>query len=195
MNFNNTQEGFGKLPYAELALLPQNQSSDNPKSLGEESIPDNIVSFEPEKEQGKDVCKTNEEPVSIDDLFFDTTKSSKSLIAEISKELYEREELKQKNLLRIDYDIIKAKKYLSELDSAGGGINPNLASRRRTSLDLQIFNLYREIRDQYVSHFRDHVFLKKDLLTTLREYWASQRENQLFAEEDELPTEYVVTNY
>lgn len=118
----------------------------------------------------------------IDDIFFDRTKSAKSLITTITKELEEREELRKKNLLRIDYDILKAQNYLLELKTLGGYFNLNQLSRRRSSLEQQIFNLYREKRDQDSNCFKDRIFLTKDLLTALREYWSTQREDKLLTD-------------
>ena len=122
---------------------------------------------------------------SIDDLFFDRTKSAKSLIEEINKELEEREQLRKQNHLRIDYDVLKAQNYLLELKTVGNYLDISQVSRRRSTLEQQIFGLYRERRDQDSNCFRDKIWLTKDLLAALREYWGVQREDQILTDAED----------
>jgi len=154
------------VPYWDLALTGQAYMQDNSSHESLTSDPDS-------QEQGSG---------SIDDLFFDRTKSSKSLIAEITKELEEREELRKQNHLRIDYDVLKAQNYLLELKTVGSYLDISQVSRRRSTLEQQIFGLYRERRDQDTNSFRDKVWLTKDLLEALREYWGMQREGQILSD-------------
>ncbi|MCK5612333.1 hypothetical protein KAR91_61240 [Candidatus Pacearchaeota archaeon] len=156
-----------RVPYWDLAVLGQAYLQDN------NSLYKSLAAGSESQEQ---------DGGSIDDLFLDRTKSAKSLIAEITKELEEREELRKKNLLGIDYDVLKAQNYLLELKTIGGYVNPTQVSRRRSSLEQQIFNLYRERRDQNSNSFRDKIWLTKDLLEALREYWGVQREDQFLTD-------------
>lgn len=187
MSFDNVLNSFGKFPYLEMVLLQQNQLPNRPNK----ELLTNVIYFEPDNylKNQKPAYNGDNSVQSIDDIFPDKVESAKSLVTEITGELEEREKLKKANLTRIEYDIIKAQNYLKELEGFRGYLSPNLVGRRRTSLDLQIFNLYREKRDQYVNAFRDTVFLKKDLLAALREYWAAQRETELLGDEGYSPLE------
>lgn len=115
----------------------------------------------------------------IDDIFFDRTQSHKSTIDEILSEIEERKQIKQKNCLEINRDMCKVETHLLELENLANGLYTLNFGRRRTALDHEIFNLESEKREQEVECWRDLVFLQKDLLATLGEYWASLRRKQV----------------
>ena len=115
----------------------------------------------------------------IDDIFSDRTRSHKATIDEILSEIEERKQIKQENHLKINQSMCKCDTYLLELENlAKSSYTPDI-SRRRTALEHEIFGLESEKREQEIGCWRDLVFIKKDLLTALGEYWGSLRKGKI----------------
>ena len=171
MDLETLSYGLGLMPYG-VALAALNQEQGKTYSI------DELLTYN--SSDNKEDTEDNDD--TIDDFFLDKSKSAQSLIKEINFEIDERTKIKDNNLLKIDYDIIHVREKMHNLEGAIGYLTPSLANRRKSMLEMQIGNLYREKRDQYVNEFKDRIFLKKDLFAALREYWASKHEQDFMGQ-------------
>lgn len=102
------------------------------------------------------------------------------LIHHISSIGKDRDKTKEENLYRIESDILHCRNLLLEL--GGFYIGHKGVDQRRSSIERHLFDLYREKRAEEVSNWRDQLWLKRDLIATLKEYLDIQRRKKLINE-------------
>jgi len=91
----------------------------------------------------------------------------KDTIDEINAQIQERNALKQTLTIDIEEKLRKVKNIIYELEL--DMCNRIDKSRRRTSLEKQISELYKEKRQQELLHWQDTVMLKKELRNAEKE--------------------------
>jgi hypothetical protein len=130
----------------------------------EESLENIILKNDPEKERGM-----------VGKIFSDKTRTLKATVKAIFNELLLRQNLNYQLLNRIDSDICKNNSYLEQIRFfTQRQYTPDLEiafSRRRTQLENQTFELEKEKRQEYLTCWKDLMFLKKYLLSALKDYW------------------------
>jgi hypothetical protein len=144
----------------------------------EESLENIILKDESEKERG-----------IVDKVFSDKTKTLKATVKALFNELLLRRTLNYKLLDKIDSDICKTNSYLEQIRMlTQRQYTPDLEiafSRRRTLLENQMFELEKEKRQEYLTCWKDLMFLKRYLLSALKDYWTvSNRKSFLGIEND-----------
>ncbi len=110
------------------------------------------------------------------------SKSLKSLIDVINKEVDDRLRMSEDIFSGIDNTIVKCDNYLLEIKNVSTRYHPDI-SRRRTSIEHEIFGLEKEKRMEETACWRDLVFLKKDLFASLKEYWAATNREKFLSED------------
>ncbi len=144
----------------------------------EESLENIVLKEEPQIERG-----------IVDKVFSDKGRTLKATIKALFNEILLRERLNSKLLGRIDSDICKTDSYLEQIRFlTQRQYTPDLSiafSRRRTQLENQVFDLEKEKRQEYLTCWKDLMFLKKYLLSALKDYWTvSNRKSFLEIEDD-----------
>jgi len=144
----------------------------------EESLENIVLKEEPQIERG-----------IVDKVFSDKGRTLKATIKALFNEILLRERLNSKLLGRIDSDICKTDSYLEQIRFlTQRQYMPDLSiafSRRRTQLENQVFDLEKEKRQEYLTCWKDLMFLKKYLLSALKDYWTvSNRKSFLEIEDD-----------
>jgi len=144
----------------------------------EESLENIVLKEEPERERG-----------IVDKVFSDKGRNLKAMVKALFNEILLRERLNSKLLDRIDSDICKTDSYLEQIRFfTQRQYTPDLEiafSRRRTQLENQVCELEKEKRQEYLTCWKDLMFLKRYLLSALKDYWtASNRKSFLGIEND-----------
>jgi hypothetical protein len=143
-----------------------------------ESLENIILQDDPEKERS-----------IVEKIFSDKGRTLKATIKALFNELLLRQNLNYKLLDGIDSDICKTGSYLEQIRFfTQRQYTPDLEiafSRRRTQLENQVVELEKEKRQEYLTCWKDLMFLKKYLLSALKDYWtASNRKSFLDLEND-----------
>jgi hypothetical protein len=144
----------------------------------EESLENIVLKEEPLKERG-----------IVEKVFSDKGKTLKATIKALFNEILLRERLNSELLGKIDSDICKTNSYLEQIRFfTQRQYLPDLEiafSRRRTQLENQAFDLEKEKRQEYLTCWKDLMFLKRYLLSALKDYWTvSNRKSFLDLEND-----------
>jgi hypothetical protein len=144
----------------------------------EESLESIVLKDEPERERG-----------AVEKIFSDKGRTLKATIRALFNEILLRERLNSELLGKIDSDICKTDSYLEQirfLTQRQYTQDVEIAfSRRRTQLENQVFDLEKEKRQEYLSCWKDLMFLKRYLLSSLKDYWTvSNRKSFLDLEND-----------
>ncbi|MCX5698651.1 MAG: hypothetical protein NTX01_03005 [Candidatus Omnitrophica bacterium] len=134
--------------------------------------------YETGLEQGLESIVLNEEPADkgvVDKVFADKGRTLKATVKALFNEILTREKLDSELLKRIDSDICKTDSYLEQIHFlTKRQYTPDLDlafSRRRTQLESQVKDLEKEKRQEYHECWKDLMFLKKYLLSALKDYW------------------------
>lgn len=134
-------------------------------STGFEDSLENIV-FKEEPQKEKSV---------IEKVFSDKNRTLKATVKALFNEILLRERLNSELLSRIDSDMCKPGSYLSQVKRIlKRQYTPDLEiafSRRRTNLEKQVQELEKEKRQEYLACWKDLMFLRKYLLSALKDYW------------------------
>jgi len=144
----------------------------------EESLESIVLKEEPERERG-----------IVEKIFSDKGRTLKATIKALFNEILLRERLNSHLLDRIDSDICKTDSYLEQIRFfTQRQYLPDLEiafSRRRTQLENQVCDLEKEKRQEYLNCWKDLMFLKRYLLSALKDYWTvSNRKSFLDLEND-----------
>ncbi len=111
----------------------------------------------------------------IDRVFSDKSRNLKAMVKALFNEILLRERLNSKLLGRIDSDICKTDSYLEQIRFlTQRQYTPDLEisfSRRRTMLESRLIELEKEKRQEYLTCWKDLMFLKRYLLSALKDYW------------------------
>jgi hypothetical protein len=110
-------------------------------------------------------------------LIADKSRFAKAAVQGLVSQIYERQEIKEHNLTKIDHDGCMVGTLLNELFIWG---DARLSDKRRQTLDMVMFGLERERRAEEVACWRDISLLRKDLVEAMAEYAAAARREQLF---------------
>jgi len=135
--------------------------------------------YETGLEQGLESIVLNDEPVGekgiVDRVFSDKGRTLKATVKALFNEILTRENLNSELLKRIDSDICKTDTYLEQVHFiTKRQYTPDLEisfSRRRSQLESQVRDLEKEKRQEYHECWKDLMFLKKYLLSALKDYW------------------------
>jgi hypothetical protein len=130
-------------------------------------------------EEGLEKIVLNEEPEMergvVDKVFSDKGRTLKATVKAFFNEILTRERLNSELLKRIDSDICKTDSYLDQIHFiTKRQYTPDLPiafARRRTQLEGQVRELEKEKRQEYLACWKDLMFLKKYLLSALKDYW------------------------
>ena len=145
-------------------------------------------------EEGLEKIILNEEPERVrgvvDRVFSDKSRTLKATVKAFFNEILTRERLNSALLKRIDSDICKTDSYIDQIHFiTKRQYTPDLSiafSRRRTQLESQVRDLEKEKRQEYLVCWKDLMFLKKYLLSALKDYWnVGGRKTFLDVENDE----------
>lgn len=109
----------------------------------------------------------------VETIFTDRTRSLKSTVNELLAEIERRENLHLDLKSRIDDDIGKCGEYLQGVRFwTDRPYNPDTNfTKRKTNLEKQIFSLEEQKRTEDLTCWRDLMFLKKYLMSALKDYW------------------------
>lgn len=188
MDFGNNFNGFwhnglGALPYRALSPFFLNQLHNYPNiNPKQDSLMQRQMLMEPDLKFGNDNSSHLDDSLT-EGILPDKSKSLKALVEIINEEIDERLKIKDGILSRMEDDIVRCDNYLLEVKSIGIPYY-FIASRRRTSIEHEIFALEREKRMEETACWRDLVFLKKDLFAALKEYWAAVNREKLLSGDD-----------
>lgn len=127
---------------------------------------------------------------TIDKIFSDKGRNLKATVKALFNEILLRERLNSELLNRMDSDICKTDSYLEQIKFiTQRQYTPDLEislSRRRTQLESRLIDLEKEKRQEYLTCWKDLMFLKKYLLSAFKDYWnLSNRKSFLGMENDE----------
>ncbi len=168
-----------------ISIVPgylQNQAT-NPRhfyhSEFEDGLEKIVLKEEPETEPG-----------ILGKVFSDRKKNLKATVKALFGEIALRERLNSFLLYRIDAEICRQHSYLDQLQvRAGHNYSLELfkdLSRTRIQLENNALDLEKEKRKEYLECWRDLSFLKKYLLSALKDYWdLSKRSESLLYDSDE----------
>jgi hypothetical protein len=144
-----------------------NVSALNPKAFYHTDLRgslEKIIANE-EQENKKDILGT---------VFTDKTKNLKSTIRALFQEIQLREKLDDHLLNRIDDDLCRQETELRNLKGLGVYYNFDKLmeiKKKKNQLETNVLELQQEKRKEYLECWRDLMFMKKYLLTALKDYW------------------------
>jgi len=125
----------------------------------------------------------------IDKVFSDKGRTLKAMVKSVFNEILLRERLNTELLGRVNDDLCRTGSYLEEIRTLTRrdylrDLTLGL-SRRRTQLESRLIELEKEKRQEYLTCWKDLMFLKKYLLSALKDYWTvSSRKSFLEIEDD-----------
>jgi len=102
----------------------------------------------------------------LDELVSHRSAVLKSQVEGLCIQLYERAQIREQNLKRIEYDTVKIDTELLQLDALVHSCwqsSPPEFLKRRDNLEREIMNLERQRRDEDTSFWKDRVLLRKEL--------------------------------
>jgi len=120
--------------------------------------------------------ENNKTPDNFPDrIILDKSKTTKATIKALLNEVLLRKKLNSELTSRIDSDLCDTHSNLEQILTVTardyeGSLTSNL-NRRKTQLESQSIDLEKEKRQEYVTCWRDMMFLKKYLLSALKDYW------------------------
>ena len=132
-----------------------------------------VLREEPEKKEG-----------IVDRIFSDKGKTLKGTIKALFSEIQLRERLDTFLVYKIDEDATEQKSQLAHLSSLRTHYNPELhkdTTKTRKQLESNVLELEREKRTEYLECWRDLMFMKKYLLTALKDYWDLSKKRNMLA--------------
>lgn len=136
---------------------------------------ENIISnSEPERDEGV-----------LEKVFSDKTKTLKSTIKAIINEIALRKTLDSLLLYRMNEDISKQNTNLMQLESPRAHYQPDLfmgVKSKKMQLEKNVLDLEQEKRKEYVECWRDLMFMKKYLLSALKDYWDLSKRRDVLAD-------------
>ena len=106
-------------------------------------------------------------------IFTDRTKSLKSTVKELLADIERRENLHTDLNSRIDNDMSKCGEYLGDVKLwTDSPYNPDTNFiKRKNNLEQQILSLEEQKRTEDLTCWRDLMFLRKYLMSALKDYW------------------------
>lgn len=125
----------------------------------------------------------------IDRVFSDKSRNLKAMVKALFNEILLRERLNTELLGRVNDDLCRTGSYLEEIRTLTRrdylrDLTLGL-SRRRTMLESRLIDLEKEKRQEYLTCWKDLMFLKRYLLSALKDYWTvSNRKSFLEIEND-----------
>ncbi len=130
----------------------------------------------------------NEEPESeksiVGRIFSDKGKTLKATIKALFNEIQLREKLDTFLVYRVDEEIQGQKSELLHLKGLRVHYTPELykdVTKSKRQLEDSLSELEREKRKEYVECWRDLMFMKKYLLTALKDYWDLSKKRNVLA--------------
>ena len=138
-----------------------------------ESLETVVLRDEPEKPQG-----------IAERIFSDKGKSHKATIKALFTEIQLREKLDTFLVYKIDEDMCEQKSQLEHLNSLRTHYNPELhnnVSKSKKQLEGNLLELEREKRKEYIECWRDLMFMKKYLMTSLKDYWDMAKKRNMLS--------------
>ncbi len=138
-----------------------------------ESLETVVLKDEPEKEEG-----------IVERIFSDKGKSLKAIIKAQFDEIQLREKLNTFMVYKIDKDTCVQKSQLDHLNSLRAHYNPELykdISKTKKQLEGNLLELEREKRKEYIECWRDLMFMKKYLMTSLKDYWDMAKKRNMLS--------------
>ena len=118
---------------------------------------------------------------TIHNLLHSKQTMAKTLTQHLSGLIQTRAEIAKANFMDLETEILKCRNQLLEIERFYLGQN-RVADQRRLSIEQRLFDLYREKRAEESSCWRDQSWLKRDLISLLREYLDLQRRKNLISE-------------
>lgn len=118
--------------------------------------------------------KSGKENSSLESLFFDKSKTLKANVKALLDDICRRESLNLHLLDNIDDDISKQNTKLMNIESLRTHYDfeeQKEISNKKLKLDGNILELNKEKRKEYLECWRDLMFMRKYLMSSLREYW------------------------
>jgi len=97
-------------------------------------------------------------------------------IEEISRQIQERQKLKEALNSNIDEELCHTKTALYELDTYGNIANSLNSGKRRISLENMLAALHKEKRHHKLSHWQDTVMLERELRNMEKELHSAMRD-------------------
>jgi hypothetical protein len=129
----------------------------------------------------------------LGNIFSDKARTSKAAVKALLDEIRLRENLDSYLLNRIDEEICGQHTKLMGLDNLKTHYSPDLAkdtNKRRSQLESSVLELEKEKRKEYLECWRDLMFLKKYLLSSLKDYWNIVKKRDLLS----YPGSYLLQN-
>ena len=159
------------------SVLSGYQGSPAPKpffhSELKESLETVVLKDVPEKEQG-----------IAERIFSDKGKSLKATIKALFNEIQLREKLDTFLVYKINDDMCAQKSQLEHLKGLRTHYNPdwhNDVSKNKKQLEGNLLELEREKRKEYIECWRDLMFMKKYLMTSLKDYWDMAKKRNMLS--------------
>lgn len=120
----------------------------------------------------------------LETVFSDKAKTSKAGVKALLEEIRLRETLDSHLINKIDDQICEQNTALMQLDNLKVDYSPELAKhmdKRRTQLEANVLELEQEKRKEYLECWRDLMFLKRYLLSALKDYWDSAKRRDVLS--------------
>jgi len=129
----------------------------------------------------------------LEKVFSDKRKNLKATVKALFNEIMLRERLDLFLFDKIDADMFKQKSYIEQLKVVAQH-NYSLAlfkdiSSTRMKLENSVLDLEKEKRKEYLECWRDLSFLKKYLLSALKDYWDLSRRTEALMYDSDSPGE------
>jgi hypothetical protein len=127
----------------------------------------------PEKETG-----------TLERFFSDKTRTQKATVRALLDEIKLRETLDSHLITKMDDEICRQHTDLMQLDNVKAHYSPDLAkgiAKTRLQLESNVLELEKEKRKEYLECWQDLMFLKKYLLTSLKDYWDLVKKRSLLS--------------
>ncbi len=121
----------------------------------------------------------------LERIFSDKATTSKATVRALLDEIKLRESLDSHLLKTIDDEICSQNTELMGLDNVKANYAPpelaKYMNKRRSHLESNVLELEREKRKEYLECWRDLMFMKKYLLTSLKDYWDLAKKRNLLS--------------
>jgi hypothetical protein len=171
--------GIPEFPKYQRALAPYSSLNSPEQRFPQYVMPENYLSTSlPEAYKSK----TEKSGNIVEEIFGDKVQSLRATIDSILAQIEERKTLRKSNLHGILQGECKCDTELMQLEDRIGFSNAGPGTdKARATIQKELLNLERERRFEEVSCWRDLVFLRKELLNTLREYQTAVRRQEMLS--------------
>ena len=161
--------------YPDIVSTPVNYANNNYIPFAHEELKKSLEAI-------VSIPKSKSETSPLENMFSDKSKSLKASVNALLEEINLREGINTYHLKKIDYEVCQQHTHLMQLDNISGHHPSDLSKHvdeAKKRIESNVLELEKEKRKEQLECWRDLMFLKKYLMSALKDYWELARKRKV----------------